>query len=80
MPAGIEFQMADGQLTAKRTAETKELRALHGLARALASHNKLDEAMDAAQAALKESPRDPELHHTRHEEDSPTAWIRRDRP
>jgi Flp pilus assembly protein TadD/predicted aspartyl protease len=39
-------------------------RALHGLARALASHNKLDEAMDAAQAALKESPRDPELHHT----------------
>ena len=39
-------------------------RALHGLARALASHNRLDEAMDAAQAALRESPRDPELHHT----------------
>jgi tetratricopeptide (TPR) repeat protein len=39
-------------------------RGLHGLARALASHNQLEEAMNAAQAALKESPRDPELHHT----------------
>jgi Flp pilus assembly protein TadD/predicted aspartyl protease len=39
-------------------------RGLHGLARALASHNRLEEAMNAAQAALKESPRDPELHHT----------------
>jgi len=39
-------------------------RALHGLARALASHNLLDEAMNTAQAALKESPRDAEIHHT----------------
>ncbi|MCC7123426.1 MAG: aspartyl protease family protein [Acidobacteria bacterium] len=39
-------------------------RALHGLARALASHNDLDGAMNAAQAALKESPRDAEIHHT----------------
>ena len=39
-------------------------RALHGLSRALASHNQLDQAMDAAQAALKESPRDAEIHHT----------------
>ena len=39
-------------------------RGLHGLARALASHNLLDDAMNAAQAALKESPRDPEIHHT----------------
>jgi len=39
-------------------------RALHGLARALASHNQLDEAMNVAQAALKEAPRDPEIHHT----------------
>jgi large subunit ribosomal protein L6 len=38
VPAGIEFQMADGQLTAKRTAETKELRALHGLARSLVAN------------------------------------------
>ena len=39
-------------------------RALHGLARAQASHNQLDEAMNTAQAALRESPRDPEVHHT----------------
>jgi Flp pilus assembly protein TadD/predicted aspartyl protease len=39
-------------------------RALHGLSRALASHNQLDEAMNVAQAALKESPRDAEIHHT----------------
>jgi Flp pilus assembly protein TadD/predicted aspartyl protease len=39
-------------------------RGLHGLARALASHNQLDDAMNAAQSALKESPRDPEVHHT----------------
>lgn len=39
-------------------------RALHGLARAQASHNQLEEAMNTAQAALKESPRDAEIHHT----------------
>jgi Flp pilus assembly protein TadD/predicted aspartyl protease len=39
-------------------------RGLHGLARALASHNLLEEAMNSAQAALKESPRDAEIHHT----------------
>jgi Tfp pilus assembly protein PilF/predicted aspartyl protease len=36
----------------------------HGLARALASQNKLDEALNEAQAALKLSPRDEEVHHT----------------
>ena len=36
----------------------------HGLARALASQNKLDEALNEAQAALKLSPRDEEIHHT----------------
>ncbi len=36
----------------------------HGLARALASQNKLDDALNAAQAALKLSPRDEEIHHT----------------
>jgi large subunit ribosomal protein L6 len=38
VPAGIEFEMADGQLVAKRAAETKELRALHGLARSLVAN------------------------------------------
>jgi Tfp pilus assembly protein PilF/predicted aspartyl protease len=36
----------------------------HGLAKALASQNKLDEALNAAQLALKLSPRDEEIHHT----------------
>ena len=36
----------------------------HGMARALASQNKLDDAMNAAQLALKLSPRDEEIHHT----------------
>ena len=36
----------------------------HGLARALASQNKLDEALNEAQVALKHSPRDEEIHHT----------------
>ena len=36
----------------------------HGLARALASQNKLEEALNEAQAALKLAPRDEEVHHT----------------
>jgi Flp pilus assembly protein TadD/predicted aspartyl protease len=39
-------------------------RGRHGLARALASQNKLDEALNEAQSALKLSPRDEEIHHT----------------
>lgn len=36
----------------------------HGLARALASQNRLEDAMNEAQIALKLSPRDEEMHHT----------------
>lgn len=39
-------------------------RGRHGLARALASQGKLELAMNEAQAALKASPRDGEIHHT----------------
>ncbi|HWI20185.1 MAG TPA: tetratricopeptide repeat protein, partial [Vicinamibacterales bacterium] len=39
-------------------------RGRHGLARALASQNKLDDALNEAQVALKLSPRDEEIHHT----------------
>lgn len=39
-------------------------RGRHGLARALASQNELEEALNEAQAALKMSPRDEEIHHT----------------
>jgi len=39
-------------------------RGRHGLARALAARNQLDEALQQAQAALVGAPRDPEFHHT----------------
>ena len=39
-------------------------RARHGLARALAARNRLDEALNEARAALKTSPNDAEIHHT----------------
>ncbi len=39
-------------------------RGRHGLARALASQNKLEEALNEAQLALKLAPRDEEVHHT----------------
>ncbi|HVH29972.1 MAG TPA: aspartyl protease family protein [Vicinamibacterales bacterium] len=46
-------------------AVTPELaRGLHGMARALASRSRYDEAMVEAQAALRLSPRDLEIHHT----------------
>jgi tetratricopeptide (TPR) repeat protein len=39
-------------------------RGLHGMARSLLARNQLDEAMNQAQAALRLSPRDLEIHHT----------------
>ena len=39
-------------------------RGLHGMARSLTARNQLDEAMNDAQAALRLSPRDLEIHHT----------------
>ena len=39
-------------------------RALHGLARSLAARNRLNDALDTAQAALNKDPRDAEFHHT----------------
>jgi len=38
VPEGIQFELADGRLVAKRAAETKQLRALHGLARSLVAN------------------------------------------
>ena len=39
-------------------------RGFHGMARSLLARNQLDEAMNQAQAALRLSPRDLEIHHT----------------
>ena len=38
--------------------------AMHGMARSLLARSQLDEAMNQAQAALRLSPRDLEIHHT----------------
>jgi len=38
LPPGIIFEMNDGRLVARRTAETKQQRALHGLARSLVAN------------------------------------------
>lgn len=39
-------------------------RARHGIARLLAARTRLDEALEEAQMALREAPRDLEIHHT----------------
>src|SRR5204863_1926776 len=39
-------------------------RGMHGMARSLLARNRLDDAMNQAQAALRLSPRDLEIHHT----------------
>src|SRR5580765_3842877 len=39
-------------------------RGLHGVARSLLAQSRLDDAMNQAQAALRLSPRDMEIHHT----------------
>jgi len=38
IPGGIRFELKDGQLTAVRSSETKEQKALHGLARSLVAN------------------------------------------
>lgn len=64
MWAAGSFDEAEAEYREALERQPTLSRALHGLSRALASHNELDEAMNVAQAALKESPRDAEIHHT----------------
>jgi tetratricopeptide (TPR) repeat protein len=61
--AGL-FDEADREFRDALTIEPELSRGLHGRARALASQHRLDDALNEAQAALKFSPRDPEIHHT----------------
>lgn len=61
--AGL-FDEAHDEFRDALSIEPQLSRGRHGLARALASQNKLDEALNEAQAALKTSPRDEEIHHT----------------
>jgi tetratricopeptide (TPR) repeat protein/predicted aspartyl protease len=58
------FQDAEAKYTAALASAPELARGHHGLARALAARTRLDEAMTEAQAALRLSPRDLEIHHT----------------
>ncbi|MEW6320557.1 MAG: aspartyl protease family protein [Acidobacteriota bacterium] len=61
--AGL-FDEAEARWREALAIEPALSRARHGLAKALASRGRLDEAMVEAQAALKAAPRDEEMHHT----------------
>ena len=61
--AGL-FDEAHQEFKDSLAIEPELSRGHHGLARALASQNKLEEALNEAQMALKLSPRDEEIHHT----------------
>jgi len=61
--AGL-FDEAEGGWRDALAIAPESARARHGLARALASQSRLEDAITEAQAALKSSPRDGELHHT----------------
>jgi tetratricopeptide (TPR) repeat protein len=61
--AGL-FDEAHQEFKDALAVEPELSRGHHGLARALASQNKLEDALNEAQMALKLSPRDEEIHHT----------------
>jgi Flp pilus assembly protein TadD/predicted aspartyl protease len=61
--AGL-FDEADQEFRDALALSPDLSRGHHGLARALASQNKLDQALNEGQLALKLAPRDEEIHHT----------------
>jgi len=58
------FDLAESQYHEALVGTPESARSLHGMARALAARGQLQEAMNQAQAALRLSPRDLEIHHT----------------
>ncbi len=58
------FEEAEGQYRRALTIEPNLARGHHGLARSAVARSRMDEAMNEAQAALRLSPRDLEIHHT----------------
>ena len=58
------FQEDETQYRNALAAQPELARGHHGMARSLAARTKLEEAMNGAQAALRMSPRDLEIHHT----------------
>jgi tetratricopeptide (TPR) repeat protein/predicted aspartyl protease len=61
--AGL-FQEAEAQYRDVLAAEPQSARGHHGMAKALTARGHMEEGMNEAQAALKLSPRDLEIHHT----------------
>lgn len=62
--SGGMFDEAEQEWRDALSLEGDLSRGHHGLSRALASQGRLDDALNEAQAALKLSPRDEEIHHT----------------
>jgi tetratricopeptide (TPR) repeat protein len=58
------FEQSEDQYRDALSLAPELARGRHGMARALLARSKLDEAMNQAQAALRLSPRDLEIHHT----------------
>jgi tetratricopeptide (TPR) repeat protein len=58
------FQEAEEKYRDALAASPDLARGHHGMAKALAARGRLDDAMKEAQAALRLSPRDLEIHHT----------------
>ncbi len=58
------FEEAEGRYRDALSLTPDLARGLHGMARSLLARNQLDDALNQAQAALRLSPRDMELHHT----------------
>ncbi|HZR23583.1 MAG TPA: aspartyl protease family protein [Vicinamibacterales bacterium] len=61
--AGL-FEEAETMYRDVLAKEPESARGHHGMARALTARGRLDDGMNEAQAALKLSPRDLEIHHT----------------
>jgi Flp pilus assembly protein TadD/predicted aspartyl protease len=58
------FEEAEARYRDALVLAPEHPRGLHGMARSLMARSQLDEAMNQAQAALRLSPRDLEIHHT----------------
>ena len=58
------FEDSEQKFQDSLSLQRDNARALHGLARSLAARNRLSDALDTAQAALNQDPRDAEIHHT----------------
>jgi Flp pilus assembly protein TadD/predicted aspartyl protease len=58
------FEQAEAKYQESIGLSPELARGLHGVARSLAARGQFDQAMVAAQAALKRAPRDLEIHHT----------------